>query len=112
MTPDDLIALVLSTLGMTREQLLTALLTVVAFAPVVSWLRPRVDPVLCRWRDRALLTRTTADDNAVKAATLVWSGVVWCVSKAIAWAPIFATQDEVDELTYQRRTARILEKRK
>ena len=88
------------------------LLTVVAFAPVVSWLRPRVDPVLSRWRDRALLTRTTADDNAVRVVAAVWSALVWLPSAALRVVPVFATQDEVDELTYQRRTARILEKRR
>lgn len=112
MTPDDLIALVLSVLGITREQLLTALLTLVTLAPVVSWLRPRVDPVLSRWRDAAALTRTEADDAAVRVLAAVWGLLVWLPSAALRAIPVFATQAEVDELAYRRRTARLLEKRR
>lgn len=112
MTPDDIINAILSATGITREQLLTTLLTLAALAPVVSWLRPRVDPVLSRWADRAALTRTEADDTAVRVLTAVWGALVWAMSKAVAIVPIFATQDEVDELAYKRRTARLMEKRR
>lgn len=112
MTPDDMIALVLSATGITREQLLYALLTLVSLAPVVSWLRPRVDPVLSRWRDAAALTRTEADDTAVRVLAAVWGALVWLPSAAMRVVPVFASQAEIDELTYRRRTARLLEKRK
>ena len=112
MTPDDMIALILATLGITREQLLYALLTTVALAPVVSWLRPRVDPVLARWAIAAKATATLADDRAVKAAGVVWRGIAWATSKAIGWIPVFATQAEVEELQRARREAKLLESRR
>ena len=112
MTPEDLIPLALSALGITHAQALYALLTVVSLAPVVSWLRPRVDPVLARWADRAALTRTEADDTTVRVLTAVWGVVVWLPAAALRVIPVFATQAEVDELAYQRRMARLLEERK
>ena len=112
MTPEDLIAFILATLGMTREQLLYALLTTVALAPVVSWLRPRVDPVLARWATSAKATQTTADDNAVGLVTTVWRVLVWVPAVALRAIPIFATQAEVDDLQRKRREAKLLESRR
>lgn len=112
MTPDEIVAFILATLGITREQLLYALLTVVSLAPVVSWLRPRVDPVLARWAIAAKATATLADDRAVKAAGVVWRGIAWATSKAIGWIPVFATQAEVEELQAKRREAKLLESRR
>lgn len=112
MTPDDLIALILSATGLTRDDVLYALLTLVALAPVVSWLRPRVDPMLSRWRDAAALTRTTADDRAVRFVAAVWGLLVWLPSAAMRAIPVFASQAEVDELAYKRRVARLMEKRR
>ena len=112
MTPDEIVAIILSTLGMTREQLLYALLTTVALAPVVSWLRPRVDPVLARWATSAKATATTADDNAVGFVTTVWRVLVWVPAAALRAIPVFATQAEVEELQAKRREAKLLEDRR
>ena len=112
MTPEDLIAFILSVLGITREQLLYALLTTVALAPVVSWLRPRVDPVLARWATSAKATQTTADDNAVGLVTTVWRVLVWVPAAALRAIPIFATQAEVEDLQRARREAKLLESRR
>lgn len=112
MTPDDLVAFILSVLGMTREQLLYALLTTVSLAPVVSWLRPRVDPVLARWATSAKATQTQADDNAVGLVTTVWRALVWVPAFALRVIPVFATQAEVEELQAKRREAKLLENRR
>jgi len=112
MTPDEIVAFILSVLGITREQLLYALLTLVALAPVVSWLRPRVDPVLARWATSAKATATTADDNAVGLVTTVWRVLVWVPAFALRAIPVFATQAEVEELQRARREAKLLENRR
>lgn len=112
MTPDDLIATILSLTGLSRDDLLYALLTIAALAPVISWLRPRVDPVLARWRDKAARTRTTADDTAVRILAAVWGLLTWLPAAVLAAIPVFASADEVDELQRKRRTARLLEARK
>jgi len=112
MTPDEIVAIILSTLGMPREQLLYALLTTVALAPVVSWLRPRVDPVLARWATSAKATATTADDNAVGFVTTVWRVLVWVPAAALRAIPVFATQAEVEDLQRARREAKLLESRR
>ena len=85
MTPDDLINAVLTALGMSRGDLLHALLTAVALAPAISWLRPRVDPVLARWA--AALT------NAPTASEVVAWALMWLM------APAF--QARFDELLKQ-----------
>ena len=112
MTPDEIVAFILSVLGMTREQLLYVLLTTVALAPAISWLRPRVDPVLARWATSAKATATTADDNAVGIVTTVWRVLVWVPAAALRAIPIFATQAEVEELQQKRREAKLLESRR
>ena len=112
MTPEDLINAALTALGMTREQLLYALLTTVALAPVISWLRPRVDPVLARWATSAKATATQADDNAVGLVTTVWRVLVWVPAAALRAIPVFATQAEVEELQAKRREAKLLESRR
>ena len=112
MTPDDLINAVLTALGMSRGDLLHALLTTVALAPAISWLRPHVDPVLARWATSAKATATTADDNAVGFVTTVWRVLVWVPAAALRAIPIFATQAEVEELQKARREAKLLESRK
>ena len=112
MTPDDLINAVLTALGMSRGDLLHALLTTVALAPAISWLRPHVDPVLARWATSAKATATTADDNAVGFVTTVWRVLVWVPAAALRAIPIFATQAEVEELQKARREAKLLEDRR
>lgn len=112
MTPHDLADLIVATLGMSREDLLITLLTLVTLAPVVSWLRPRVDPVLARWADSAKATSTLADDRAVSVVGVVWRVLVWLPSAALRAIPVFATQAEVDELQRKRREAKLLESRR
>lgn len=103
---DELALYIAHLLGVTPLEMAGYLLTLVTLAPLVSWLRPRVDPVLSRWRDDAALTRTTADDRAVLAVTLGWSLLVWLPAAALRLIPIFATQDEVDALQAERRRRR------
>ena len=112
MTPDDIVNLILATLGITREDLLLALLTTVTLAPVVSWLRPRVDPVLARWAASAKATATLADDRAVSVVGVVWRVLVALPAAALRAIPIFATQAEVEELQAKRREAKLLESRR
>ena len=112
MTPDEIVAFILTTLGISRGDLLHVLLTLVALAPVVSWLRPRVDPVLARWATSAKATATTADDNAVGLVTTVWRVLVWVPAAALRAIPVFATQAEVEDLQRARREAKLLESRR
>ena len=112
MTYDDLIALITSVLGITRDQLLYALVTIAGLAPAVSWLRPRVDPVLLRWGDAAALTRTTADDIGVRVLAALWGFVVWLPAWLLSKIPVFATADEVEDMRDRRRVARALEVRR
>lgn len=69
----DLSTHVAGWLGLTVAQLGTYLLMAVVVAPIISAARPHVEPVLVRWREGAALTRTTADDHAVRALSLLWS---------------------------------------
>lgn len=112
MTPDDLINMLLTTLGMSRGDLLHALLTTVALAPVISWLRPRVDPVLARWATSAKATATLADDRAVSVVGVVWRVLVALPAAALRAIPVFATQAEVEELQRSRREAKLMESRR
>ena len=112
MTPQDLADLITASLGITREDLLLTLLTLVTLAPVVSWLRPRVDPVLARWAAAAKATTTLADDRAVSVVGVVWRVLVALPAAALRVIPVFATQAEVEDLQAKRREAKLLESRK
>jgi hypothetical protein len=112
MTLDDLFTLITGTLGITREQLLYALGVLAALAPVVSWLRPRVEPTLTRWREAAARTKTPHDDRAVSIAAMVWRVVSYLPAKALTLIPIFASEEEVAEVVRKRREAKLLESRR
>lgn len=108
---DDLTTL-LTLLGITREQLLYTLGILAALSPFVSWLRPRVEPTLTRWREAAARTKTPHDDRAVSIAALVWRVVSYLPAKALTLIPIFASEEEVAEVVRKRREAKLLESRR
>lgn len=91
-------------LGISVVQLGTYLLMILAAAPIISALRPRVEPVLIRWREAALLTRTTADDTGVRVLAGAWGVVVWLPETALKVVPVFTSA--VEQAREQRKTSR------
>lgn len=93
----DLSTPVAGALGLTVQQLGTYLLMAVFIAPIISAARPHVEPVLVRWREGAALTRTTADDHAVRFASLVWSALLLVPLVPLKLFPIFKAAIEAAE---------------
>lgn len=93
----DLSTPVASWLGITVAQLGTYLLMAVFIAPIISAARPHVEPALVRWRERAALTRTTADDQAVRALSLLWSVLLLVPLIPLRLFPVFKAAIEAAE---------------
>lgn len=85
----DLSTTVASWLGISLEQLGTVLLYLVMLAPIISWLRPHVEPALVRLRWSALLTSTRVDDHAVAVAARVWSVALLVPVVVLQVVPVF-----------------------
>jgi len=85
----DLSTTVASWLGISLEQLGTVLLYLVMLAPIISWLRPHVEPALVRLRRAALLTSTRVDDHAVAVAARVWSVALLVPVVVLQVVPVF-----------------------
>ena len=93
----DLATPLAAALGIPLWQLGTYLLAILAAGPVLIAVKPRVEPVIERWRVAAALTRTTADDTGVKLLTLVWSGAL-LLPRLVLWlTPIMASALEAAE---------------
>lgn len=90
----DLSTHVAGWLGLTVAQLGTYLLMAVVVAPIISAARPHVEPVLVRWREGAALTRTTADDHAVRAVSLLWSVLLLVPLIPLRVFPVFTAAVE------------------
>lgn len=84
-------------LGIPLWQLGTYLIAIVAAGPMLVAAKPRVEPVLERWRVAALLTRTTADDAFVKGLTWIWSGALLLPRLVMRMTPLWASALEAAE---------------
>lgn len=85
----DLSTHVAGALGISLAQLGTYLLYLVMLAPIISWLRPHVEPALVRWRASALLTSTTIDDTGVAVLSRLWSVLLLVPVIVLQAVPVF-----------------------
>ena len=85
----DLSTTVAAWLGISLAQLGSILLYLVLAAPIISWLRPHVEPALVRWRQAALLTSSSVDDTAVAVLARVWSVLLLVPVVVLRVVPVF-----------------------
>lgn len=85
----DLSTHVAGALGISLAQLGTYLLYLVMLAPLISWLRPHVEPALVRWRQAALLTSSSVDDTAVALLSRLWSVLLLVPVVVLQAVPVF-----------------------
>lgn len=85
----DLSTTVADWLGISLAQLGTYLLYLILAAPIISWLRPHVEPALVRWRTSALLTSSSVDDTAVAVLSRAWSVLLLVPVAVLQVVPVF-----------------------